>query len=105
MTVVNVSAGACGFVTRISACKEDRRSVRISLESQCEAIQALDRVLQRHGPLSLRDIVSKGTGNRVLMAGAEVVSHASCPVLVAIIKAAEVELGLNVPTPVTIEFE
>jgi hypothetical protein len=106
VTVVRVNAGACGFVTKITADKEDKRTVRIELESDCEAVEALSVKLKELGPLGIKDILSRGIEkNRVFVEGSKTLSHASCPVLGAIIKAAEVELGLNVPAPVSIEFE
>lgn len=106
MTAVRVSPGACGFVTRIIAHKEGRRALHIELESDCEAVQALDRKVKELGPLGMREILSKGIGtNRVFVEGSKVLSHAGCPILSAIIKAAEVELGLNIPASVSMEFE
>ncbi len=106
MTVVRVNPGACGFVTRIIAYKEDRRGVQIELESDCEAVQTLDVKFREIGQLGISEVLSKGIGkNRVFVEGSKVLSHAACPVLSAIIKAAEVELGLNIPARVSIEFE
>jgi Family of unknown function (DUF6951) len=106
VTVVRVNAGACGFVTRIIASKEDRREVRVDLESDCEAVRALGARVREMGLLGIGDLLSKGIGkNRVFMEGSKLLSHSGCPVLSAIIKAAEVELGLNVPACVSIEFE
>lgn len=106
MTRVEAHAGACGFKTTVTARKEGRREVSIELESPCEAVRALSAELKRVGPLGIRDVVGKGVeNNRVFGAGSKTVSHAGCPVLVAIIKAAEVEMGMNVPSPVLITFE
>ena len=106
MTVVKVKAGACGFVTRIRANKVNKREVRIEIESDCESVDDLGFILQEVGPLGMKDIISKGTNeNKVFHAAAEKLPHSACPVSVAILKACEVELGLNVPSPVFIEFE
>jgi hypothetical protein len=106
LTVVKVKAGACGFVTRIRADKVNKREVKIEIESDCESVDDLGFILQEIGPLSLKDIVSKGAnGNRVFHAAAEKLPHSACPVSVAVLKACEVELGLAVPRPVSIEFE
>ena len=62
--------------------------------------------MQELGPLGMRDIISKGAnGNKVFHAAAEKLPHSACPVSIGILKACEVELGLNVPSPVFIEFE
>jgi len=58
------------------------------------------------GPFSIKDIMSaKIAGNRIFQAAWETLPHSGCPLVSAIIKAAEVELGLNVPRTVTIEFD
>jgi hypothetical protein len=62
--------------------------------------------MQTLGALDMTDILSKGMGkNAVFAECSELLSHAACPVPSAIIKAAEVELGLALPKPVVIEFE
>ncbi len=105
MTQVVVDGGACGFATRIRARKGVGRKVLIELESDCELVSALGEKLVELGPFSMRDIMTRGIkGNPIMEAGSATLSHASCPVPVAILKAAEVELGLNVPCDVTIEF-
>ncbi len=106
MTVVRVNHGACGFVSRITAVKEGRRRVRIQIESECESVKDLNVLFEETGPLSIREFMSVGAdGNRVSQASEENLPHSACPLQVAIIKAAEVELGMNVPADVTIEFE
>ncbi len=106
MTVVKVKSGACGFVSHIRADKVNKREVRIEIESDCESVGDLGFILQEIGPLGMKDIISKGhNGNRVLKAASEKLPHSACPVSVAILKACEVELGLAVPRPVSIEFE
>jgi hypothetical protein len=103
---IRVEAGACGFITRISAVREGERAIRVEIESDCEAVTGLGQALERAGALTLREIVAKGVpDNRVLELGHRMLSHPACPIAVAVIKAAEVELGLNVPSRVTVEFE
>jgi Family of unknown function (DUF6951) len=105
MTVVQVGGGACGFTTRIKAMKEGRREVSIELESDCEAVAAFGEKLKEKGPFGLRDVMTKGVkGNPIVELGSATLSHASCSVPVAILKAAEVELGLNIPCNVIVEF-
>jgi hypothetical protein len=106
LTIVTVDAGACGFRSRITAKKADRRQIRVSVESICDTVSELGEKLERLGPLGLRDVLGKGTnGNRILAIGMDTLLHSGCPVLSAIIKACEVELGLNVPCSVKIEFQ
>lgn len=106
MTTVKVTAGACGFVTLVKAKKGEKRTVRIEMKSDCEAVDDLAFVFEEMEPLGIKDIMSTNPEkNRVLQSATEKLPHSACPVPVAIIKAAEVALGLNVPSSVTIVFE
>jgi hypothetical protein len=106
LTVVRVRAGACGFMTQIKARKENKREVRIEIESDCESVDDLGFILEQLGPLGIKEIIATSQkANRVFEAAAEKLPHAACPVPVAILKASEVALGLNISSPVTIEFE
>jgi hypothetical protein len=89
----------------MAASEADGR-VRIEIESDCESVECLAVVLERFGPVGVREVMSSAAkGNSILAAASETLPHSACPVGVAAIKAAEVELGLNTPCSVTIEFE
>ena len=106
MTVVTVNGGACGFLARIRTTKLDKQSLRIEIESECEFVRELNRVIEENGLLTLKDILGTcEAGNPVFRAASLSLPHSACPVRVAILKAAEVELGLNVPCDISIEFE
>lgn len=106
MSVVKVKAGSCGFVTCIKAAKENRREVRLSVESDCASVCDLGFILEELGSLAMKDVISTHQAkNQVLRAAAETLPHSACPVPVALLKAAEVALGLNIPKSVTIEFQ
>jgi hypothetical protein len=106
VTVVKVASGVCGFTTRIQAKKVEKRTVSIELESDCPNMAALSEALKQLGALTMREILNKNEeGNPVFRVCSEHLAHSSCPVRVAILKAAEVELGLALPRPATIEFE
>ena len=102
MTTVRVAPGTCGFVTTVRAEAAGRRRVRVSLESDCEAVRELGRRLEE---LDLRQVVGAGFGQGpVFAAGRESLKHASCPVVSGLLKAAEVALGLNLPREARISF-
>lgn len=106
LTRMKVTAGACGFETIITSVKDGKRGVRIELKSDCESVQELGLILERGEALQMGELMARGEAkNRVLRAASEALPHSGCPVRVAIIKAAEVELGLAVPRSVTMEFE
>ena len=103
---VKVRAGACGFTTRIKGEKENKREVRIIIESDCESVRDLGFVLEELGLLGVKDVISTNQEkNQILKAASDTLPHAACPVPVAILKASEVALGINIPSPVTIEFQ
>lgn len=106
MTVVRVHAGACGFNACVRASKIDKTSVQITLESSCESVEGLGFVFEELGALEIKDFMSTGEKkNRVFQLASDALPHSACPVAIAIIKAAEVELALNIPSAVFIEFE
>jgi hypothetical protein len=106
VAVVRVCAGVCGFVTRVKADRENRRDVRIAIESDCESVLNLGFFLEQLGALTMKDIMSTDREkNSVLRASGETLPHAACPVPVAVLKACEVAQGLCLPRPVTIDFE
>ena len=106
MTRMKVSSGACGFHTIIRAIKDGRRCVKIEVTSDCESVQKLGSMLEEGDVLEMRDFMpSVEAKNRVFQMASKALPHSGCPVRVAIIKAAEVELGLAVRRNVTIEFE
>jgi hypothetical protein len=106
LTVVKVNGGACGFVARICATKSDKRSLHVEIESECKSVQKLGRTIGEMGSLTLKDILARSEADNPVFREASVsLPHSACPVRVAIMKAAEVELGLNLPCDVSIEFE
>ncbi|MGC9030643.1 MAG: DUF6951 family protein [Desulfomonilaceae bacterium] len=106
MVKVEVSSGACGFHTVIKAVKEGKHRVKIEIISDCKSVEKLGELMALNGTLDLRDVLAKPkAGNPIFRECAEVLPHAACPVPIAIIKAAEVELGLAVPKPVYIQFK
>jgi hypothetical protein len=106
LTVIRVEAGSCGFVSHVKAKKENKRTVRIQIESDCESLDDLGFILEQNGPFGIVDFMSANpVKNKVFQLAWDKLPHAACPAAMAIIKACEVELGLNVPCPVSIQFE
>ncbi|UCE33647.1 MAG: hypothetical protein JSV40_10560 [Deltaproteobacteria bacterium] len=97
-----VDSGICGFRSVIEARKQGRDSVSITIESECEQICELNNIL---GSMALTDILTAAGRNPAFARAEESRCHASCPVPVAILKCAEVELGLALPRDVSITFE
>ena len=101
MTKVVVAAGACGFTSVIRAEKGRERTVDISVESGCAMVQKMAAEI---ASLTRRDALTGLTTNPVYLAAGRHLKHAACPVPAAVLKALEVEAGLNVKKDATITF-
>jgi hypothetical protein len=99
MAKAEVHAGICGFNTTIQTEMVDD-VCRITLQSDCPAIERLGTELTQVDPL--QEISSRRKVPQTLQMGLKYCTHAACPVPVGIIKAVEVEAGLALPADVTI---
>jgi len=102
MTKVVVDSGACGFTTVIRAEKGPERTVALTVESGCEMVRAMAAEIAR---LGRGDALAGILKNPVYLAAGRHLRHAACPVPAAVLKALEVEAGLNVKKDATITFE
>ena len=102
MTRVVVHAGACGFTVVIRAGKGPGRTVEIAVESGCEQVRKMAAEITR---LDRHDTLTGILNNPVYLAAGRHLKHAACPVPAAVLKALEVEAGLNVRKDATITFE
>ena len=102
MTRVVVKAGACGFTSVVRAEKGPERTVDITVESGCAMVQKMAAEVTR---LGRRDALIGILQNPVYRAAGRHLKHAACPVPAAVLKALEVEAGLNVAKDATIVFE
>ncbi len=101
MTNVVVNSGACGFTVTITAEKGKDKKIAISLNTDCEMVRKMlaDIALVDH-----RVTLTGFRDNPVYLSAAKHLKHAACPVPSAILKAIEVEAGLNVSRDTTIAF-
>jgi hypothetical protein len=76
--------------------------VKLSIESECQAIQDLAAELTEVDPF--QEITFRGSGPRSLEMGAKHCYHTACPVPVGIIKAVEIEAGLALPKDAVIKL-
>jgi len=102
MTKVTVTAGACGFTSVIRADKAPQRSVDIAIESGCAMVQKLAAEITK---LGRHDALTAIPNNPVYLAAGRHLKHAACPVPAAVLKALEVEAGMNVKKDATIVFD
>jgi len=101
MTRVDVSSGACGFTAVIRAEKGPNRTVDISVETGCAMVQKMAAEI---ASLGRRDALTGILNNPVYLAAGRHLKHAACPVPAAVLKALEVEAGLNVKMDASIVF-
>jgi hypothetical protein len=97
-----VDPGICGFACTVSAQKLEARTVKIDIEgSECKQIQRLSELISQIG---FRDIFIPLTRNPVFVSAEKAGCHPSCVIPTAVIKVAEVELGLALKRDVVIQF-
>ncbi len=101
MTTVVVNAGACGFSVTIRAERGKDKKITIVLDTACEMVKAMA------GDLAAVNAVSVLMGfqhNPVYQSASKRLKHPACPVPGGILKALEVEAGMNVAKDVSIVF-
>ena len=102
-TCASVDAGICGFTCRIRAWKIDKRTVGLEIsESECQQIQDYSELIRQ---LTLNEVFVPATRNPVYLAAEQSGCHPSCPIPVAVIKAAEVTMEMALPRDASIRFE
>jgi len=101
MAKAEIFAGNCGFSTQVEATM-DGKVCRISMQSECAAIQRMAEQLTEVEPF--KEISFKRAMPKTHEMGIKHCTHAACPVPVGIIKAVEIEAGLALPTDVSIKL-
>ena len=100
---MTVAPGVCGFTCLIRAKKTDRRRVAIHIEdSECGQIKRLYRQLDE---LTLKELFMPLTRNPVYVAAEKSGCHASCTIPSAVLKTAEVAMGMAVAKEVVFRFD
>lgn len=103
MTTLVVSPGSCGYTVIIRVEKaEERGKFKLSIETECKHVKKLSESLS---VLDRMDALAPIPANPVYVAAAKSLKHAACAIPSAILKALEVEAGLNVAKDVTFTFE
>ena len=98
-----VEPGICGFSCHVEARRLDKHRASVEvIGSECELIQEMAENLQE---ITLNDIFVPHTKNPVFKAAERGGCHLTCPVPVALLKAAEVALELALPRDACIRFE
>jgi hypothetical protein len=97
-----VEPGICGFSCQVEAKQKDKHNAIVEITgSECELIQKLVGSLKE---VTLSTIFTPHTKNPVFKAAELAGCHLTCPVPVAVLKAAEVALELALPKKASISF-
>ena len=101
MTKAVIQPGACGMPATVEVVKKDSKTYLLKISSECEMVVKLGREVPE---LTIMDAFKRLLDNPVYRKGATCLKHVACPVPSAILKALEVEAGLNLPKDVSITF-
>jgi hypothetical protein len=102
MTTVIVNAGACGFSVSINAEVTKDKTIKISLDTECGMVKDM---LEDIATLNPFITLTGFQNNPVYQSASKHLKHVACLVPSGILKAIEVEAGLNVPKEARIRFE
>ncbi len=100
-TKVIINPGACGFTATVVVEKNEDKNFSVTITSECPMVSKLGTEILE---LTIRDAFKSLLNNPVYRKGAACLRHVACPVPSGILKALEVEAGLNVPKDVSITF-
>ncbi len=102
--IVRVTAepGICGFSCDVEARRTGRHTVSVKIKAECEQAQRLSSLLEK---MSMKDLFAPVTRNPVFLAAQGAGCHPSCPIPIAILKAAEVAMNMALPKGVLIKFK
>ncbi len=100
MATLTVEHGVCGFTTTVTAENSSDYMVEITIDTDCPNIASVPKTMLRIDPVL--EMTPPGTLGQSI---AKFLPHASCLIIPAIIKAAEVEAGLALKKDAGIRFE
>lgn len=104
MTRLVVNSGGCGYhiIIRVEKVEGSKMTFLLRMATECKHVRLLGEDLPT---LEMFDALKGIFENPVYRAAARRLKHAACPVPSGILKALEVEAGLNVPRDVTMVFD
>ena len=101
MTKVVINPGACGMPVIVEVEKKEGKTFSVRITTECEMVEKLGKEIPE---LTMMDAFRRLQDNPVYQKGATWLRHVACPVPSGILKALEVEAGLNLPRDVSITF-
>ena len=103
---VEIDSGICGFCTTARVTSEDGQNVVFNLDSECEKILELGKVLQEKEPVDAYQEISPGGPAVIMTSVKEILTGccAGCAVPVGLFKAMQVAAGLALPKDITVKL-
>ncbi|MFO7984880.1 MAG: hypothetical protein R6U38_03385 [Desulfatiglandaceae bacterium] len=98
---VSVEPGICGFTCSIRALRQGKR-VGFEILSDCFQVRRLASCM---GRITVRDLFLPLRQSPIFLCAEKSECHLACPIPMAVVKAAEVALGLALPKDATLTFE
>lgn len=102
MAKVLINPGVCGMKSTVEVSKIDRMNFSVKIESACTMINEMAGVISE---INLRDALIPQNKSKVYEAASNAKTHPVCPIPMAVLKAIEVEAGMALPRPVSMEFQ
>jgi hypothetical protein len=102
MSKLLVEPGICGFKCEIKVERSNKSEAAVTIRSECAQVSDLAVAL---GPINLKDLFVAPSKNIVFKVAEQVHCHSSCPVPLAILKCAEVEMDMALPGDVALVFQ
>ena len=99
MTVTEINAGICGFVTKVTTLDQGGK-IKIDIETNCPNITKMIPELTEVDPFV--EIFKRANKTLTFEIASKHLPHPSCPVPAAILKGIEVEAKLALPKDVSI---
>lgn len=100
MAKVTVEPGICGLVTTIEAIQEDRKTVRLTIDTACPNLKPLSEELATID--GMKECFAKIGDSVIFETTRKYCKHAACPVPTGIHKCVEVACKLALPKDVII---
>ncbi len=97
-----VDSGICGLPCQVRVSRIDKRKAAVEItDTECTMLHEMAGNIKEIG---IKEVFSPITSNPAYLAAQKAGCHPSCPVPVAILKAAEVALEMALSKSVAIEF-
>ena len=93
--------GNCGFHTVIEVTRFSANRVKVSIASECPMLREMSGQLCE---IDWRSALKPLVHSPVLHFAFQCVRHVACPIPIAVLKAIEVEVGMALPSDISIRF-